>query len=115
MKPIADLAEQWRKDAELLDHYGDDKLAKACRSHADQVDEALRAVSEEALDLSAAARESGYSVDRLRHLIAGGELPNVGRRGAPRVRRGDLPRKRQPTSIGFDAKARARELLGSDA
>jgi hypothetical protein len=47
----------------------------------------------DALTLSEGARVSGYSTDHLRHLIAAGQLENLGRKHAPRVRRGDLPRK----------------------
>jgi hypothetical protein len=45
------------------------------------------------LTLAEAARVSGYSTDHLRHLIADGQLANAGKKHAPRVRRGDLPRK----------------------
>lgn len=53
---------------------------------------------EDALTLSEAARVSGFSSDHLRHLIAAGELANRGRKHAPRVRRGDLPRKATASS-----------------
>lgn len=112
MKSLRELAETWRKDAELLDRYGDNQLATACRLHAEAVESALSAESEEALDLSTAARESGYSADRLRHKVANGEIPNAGRKGSPRIRRGDLPSKGARTSAGFDATAIARNVLG---
>ncbi len=45
------------------------------------------------LHLRDAARESGYSADHLGRLVREGKIPNVGRPHAPRIRRGDLPRK----------------------
>jgi hypothetical protein len=48
---------------------------------------------DEVLSLSTAARESGYSVDRLQKLVADGSIPNAGRKGKPGIRRRDLPRK----------------------
>jgi hypothetical protein len=47
----------------------------------------------DSLTLDEASRESGYSTDHLRHLIADGTLANAGRKHAPRLRRVDLPRK----------------------
>jgi hypothetical protein len=104
------LAEQWRKDAEVLDRY-DAELAKVARTHADDLDAAIRSVDDDVLDLAQAARESGLSIDRLRHKVADGEIPNAGAKGAPRIRRGDLPIKKRSGSNGFDATARATEVL----
>lgn len=56
-------------------------------------EEVMRSGDHDALTLEEAARESGYSVDHLRHLIADGQLANAGRKHAPRLRRVDLPRK----------------------
>lgn len=106
-----ELAERWRADAETLSKHGADSLARVCRTHADELDESLRAASSEALDLTTAARESGYSRDRLRHMISAGELPNAGRKGAPRIRRGDLPAKPGARASEFDAAAAARRVL----
>ncbi len=47
----------------------------------------------QALTLREAAQESGYSPDHLGREVRAGRIPNVGRRNAPRIRRGDLPRK----------------------
>jgi hypothetical protein len=43
------------------------------------------------LTLTAASTLSGYSTDHLSRLIRDGSLPNAGRKGAPRIRRADLP------------------------
>ena len=107
-----DLAVRWRADAELLEQYGDEQLAHVCRQHADQLAAALSSQDDEPLDLAAASAESGYSSDRLRHMLTEGRVPNAGKRGAPRIRRGDLPRKRRPGARGFDAASLARDLVG---
>lgn len=118
-----ELAERWRADADVFDRYADTQLAKIARVHADELAAALAALDDDALDLATAARESGYSVDRLRHMIApkgkpttpDRPIPNAGRKGAPRVRRADLPRKPRAktagNSAGFDAAGAAREML----
>lgn len=106
----AQLVTKWRTDAETLARY-DARLAEVAARHADELAAALRTLDDEALDLAAAARESGYSVDRLRHLVSSGEIPNVGRKGAPRVKRGDLPRKQRKAAGSFDAAATARDIV----
>ena len=50
------------------------------------------------LSLTEAATFSGYSADHLGRLVRMGMLKNFGRHGAPRVRRGDVPRKRSTAS-----------------
>ena len=45
------------------------------------------------LTLTQAAHVSGYSADHLGRLVRSGKLTNYGRRHAPRVRSGDLPRR----------------------
>lgn len=112
MTPSA-LAASWRQDADVLDRNGAEQLARVCRTHADELEAALRSVADDALDLATASRESGYSPDRLRHLVADGALPNAGRKGAPRIRRGDLPVKRRVTGGPFDAAATAHDLLST--
>ncbi|MDQ6770200.1 MAG: hypothetical protein M3Z54_09455 [Gemmatimonadota bacterium] len=56
---------------------------EAATSHADA----------ELLSLRRAAAESGYSADHLGRLLRAGTVANAGRPNAPRIRRGDLPRK----------------------
>lgn len=72
-----------------------------------------RAAAGEVLSLQEAAAVSGFSVDHLRHLVAKGRLENVGRKGAPRVRRGDLPKKtgRAARATVYDPDQDARALL----
>ena len=45
------------------------------------------------LNLTQAAKVSGYSADHLGRLVRDGTLVNHGRPHAPRIRRGDLPQR----------------------
>ncbi len=105
-----ELAAQWRTESDTLAKY-DERLARVLVRHAEELEAALLEQDEQPLALAEAARESGYSVDRLRHKIAAGEIANAGVKGAPRVRRIDLPRKRRQTSATFDANATARAIV----
>lgn len=94
MKGLAALAARWReKDAPFLREHGDEQGAIICSLHAVQLEEALHEHESELLSIAEASEESGYSASRLYHCIEDGTLPNAGRRGAPRIRRRDLPRK----------------------
>ena len=64
--------------------------------------EALDAAGEEALTLTAAANECGFSADHLGRLVRAGQLPNAGRANAPRIRRRDLPKKPGTLPAGPD-------------
>jgi len=76
------------------------------------LDAALAREQDALLSLEQAAQESGYSADHLRHLVADGTVPNAGRRGAPRVRRGDLPtRPGKARSSTYDPDADAVRIL----
>ena len=108
---LAELATRWRQDAEVCARYGDERGAGVLRQVADELDAAVRAAADEELTLEAAAAESGYSRDRLRHMVADGEIQNAGRRGAPRIRRGDLPRKKSKKCDPFDPAATARRVV----
>ena len=72
--------------------------------------------SEAVMSLPEAAARSGYSVEHLGRLVRQGRVPNAGRKGAPRVKAADLPRK--PASLvpagprSYDPVADARSLLG---
>ena len=110
---LACLADKWEADATKLREYGQESAARVAELHAHQLREALRAAADESLTLAEAAAESGYSKRRLRELVSEGSVPNAGRKGAPRIRRGDLPRKAKATANGFDAGAEARSIMGA--
>ena len=88
-----DLSAQWRACAETLRAFGAATQAEAVERCAMELEQALTANHDELLSLQQAARISGYSADHLGRLIRQGSLRNVGRPRAPRLRRGDLPRK----------------------
>lgn len=112
MNALQQLAERWRRDAELLDSYGASAAAEACRLHARQLEDAAASFEDEPLTLAEAAAESGYSERRLRELLSTGEIPQAGRKGSPRIRRRDLPRKPGTTAAaGYDPAADAQDLL----
>jgi hypothetical protein len=98
----ADLIALWEDRAETLAPYAP-AAATAFRVAAAELTASLRAGAEEALSLEAAARESGYSSESLRHMVRDGKVPNAGRRGAPLIRRADLPRRPQRHSSSYDA------------
>ena len=110
---VAQLPAAWRAEADRLDRFAP-AAAVAFRDAAVALEGALRAEADETMTLAEAALSSGYSVDHLRHLIASGELPQSGRKGAPRVRRADLPKKAKPrpSPTLYDADADARRLAG---
>ena len=76
--------------AELWPH---DPLVPTLLSIADEIEERALAHILEELTLSDATEESGYSYSALQKMVASGELANLGDKGSPRVRRGDLPSK----------------------
>jgi hypothetical protein len=53
----------------------------------------VAAGTEETVTLAEAHRLGGYSADRLQHLVASGQIENVGRKHRPRIRRRDVPVK----------------------
>lgn len=108
---VADLAATWRARADELERFAP-PAAVALRDCAQQLEAAMRAAANDVLTLAEAALASGYSPDRLRHLIAAGELPQAGRKGAPRIRRADLPKRTQRATVtAYDPAADARALM----
>ena len=109
---LESLADVWRGVAENLRAYGAEGPARALERAAADLEAALRAKADEALTLEQAAAESGYSAEHLRHLVAAGQLPNAGRRGAPRVKRGDLPKRPgRAASTNYDPDADALRIV----
>jgi hypothetical protein len=96
---ILDLASEWRQKATLLREYGAEAQAAAIEACAVELTDAIRAWQDEPLTLEQAVEESGYSYSTIQQKVAAGEIPNVGSRGRPRVRRYDLPRKTPTPSL----------------
>jgi len=89
----ADLLQLWQQRAEYLHQYGDPNSARLWHTARIELERALEAFGAEALTLADAAKVSGYSPDYIRQQIAAGDLPNAGRKNAPRIRRADLKAK----------------------
>jgi len=108
-----DLPALWRSKAESLRPYAE-PVARAFDRAADDLERALHTEVDELLTLTDAAAMSGYSPDHLGRLIKQGVIPNAGRPHAPRIRRGDVPRR--PVRIAarregaYDVSADARAL-----
>jgi hypothetical protein len=91
-----DLPPRWRAKAELLRPYAP-AAAEAYAATAWELECALAEHQNMLLNTAAAARECGYSAQHLRRLIREGRLHNYGRKNAPLVRRGELPKKVMPS------------------
>lgn len=110
----AELPGTWRnRAAELRRWAAAESAAVALEQAAAELEAVLRAADAEELTLEQAAQESGYTPDHLRHLVAEGAVPNAGRRGRPRIRRRDLPRRSHAavSAEPYDAAADARRLI----
>jgi hypothetical protein len=94
-KPEA-LVQQWRNHASLLRMYHNIHEADSLEDRAAELEAAMRAQDDELVNLTEAARVSGYTADHVGRLVRGGVIQNLGRPNAPRVRRADLPRKLLP-------------------
>ena len=104
------LSAEWRRHAETLRAFGAAAQAEAVDRCADELERALASEEGELLTLQQAACLSGYSTDHLGRLIRQGTLRNLGRPRAPRVRRGDLPRK----AAALPGQTAGLHLLGAD-
>lgn len=124
MTALMELAERWMDEADTLrTRYGMEIVARLCEAHATELRGELLAGCDEILSVREASRESGYSTQHLRALIADGAIPNAGVKGRPRVRRGDLPTKgassdnrpRHPRSQIVHRRAASHSRPGFDA
>lgn len=87
MNALRELAAEWRAEAEHDERRG---LPAPGRHYAEVLEERLAAVATEELTLQQAKEETGFEYDTIQKQVSDGRLPNVGRKGAPRVRRCDL-------------------------
>lgn len=92
MDPVDALPTAFRARANELEPYSP-PAAVAFREAADTLAQALADAAGDALTLDGAAAASGYSADHLGRLVRAGRLRDVGRLWAPRILRGELPRK----------------------
>ncbi|WP_373054306.1 helix-turn-helix domain-containing protein [Thioalkalivibrio sp.] len=112
MKQLIDL---WKASAATLRQYGAEAQAAVLERCALELEQALREQRDELLTLDEAAEASGFSSEHLRRLVRTGTIPNAGRKGAPRIRRADLPQKAKagskPVADDYDPDADAAALL----
>lgn len=92
------LAAAWRNRAAVLKAHAAEGAALAYAQAAAELEAALAAAADDTLTLAEAVLASGYSDRQLRAMLADGRLTNRGRKHAPGIRRGDLPRKAAPAS-----------------
>jgi hypothetical protein len=88
-----ELVSQWENDAQRLAQLGAHPQAELLRQCSKELFEAMKAENDVLLTLTMAAQLCGYSPDYLGRLVREGTIPNHGRKGSPKVRRGDLPKK----------------------
>ncbi len=90
VQPLQNLADQWRTEAELFRRRGMEDSATLVESCATDLEAGIREWELETLTLGEAAVETGLAYDTLQKKVSRGNLPNVGSKRAPRVRRCDL-------------------------
>lgn len=103
-------ANAWRAEVERLNRRGLIGAAGVVESLAAELEERAARFLERAVTLAEAAEISGLAYSSLQHLVASGELPNAGRRGRPRVRRGDLPHGRTAPTAARDFEGDLKDL-----
>lgn len=110
----AELVGQWRNRANELEPFAA-PVSVAFRRAADELEDALAEAADEELTLQEAKALGGYAPRSLRQMIADGKLKNVGRKGAPRIRRADVPRKaggKGSAQSGWAAEDHVAEIVG---
>jgi len=117
MRTVAELVAKWESRHEEWRRLGvqvngallaDEVLA--------DLHELSRANALDPVSLGEASLISGYSIDHLQRLVAAGKLENIGKKGRPRIRRGDLPVKpghRLPSSDGEGSFNSRRRIVAS--
>lgn len=114
MRLLEDFVSRWERRAEEYSRIG--VVAEAAKVVLELLSDfgATRDLAEaELLTLRQAAKQSGYSEDHIGRLVREGKIPNSGRRGAPRIRVGDVPSPREfarTRSRSYDVDADARML-----
>jgi hypothetical protein len=110
-----ELRMKWQGAANNFRTYGAAEYAAMMDQVLADFEHALRDDGEVFLNLTQAARVTGYTPNHLGRLIADKQLKNYGRAGAPRVRLAELPKKRvsiaSQSTAPYDAGTDARLLL----
>jgi hypothetical protein len=83
---------------------GGEAVGRTARLFIGEIRQFLAEMDGELLSLDQAEKESGYTKEHLRKLVAQGVIPNRGRKGKPLIQRSELPRKPKSRSVGdYDA------------
>lgn len=90
--------DQWRSRAANLAAWGATDAARIWEIAARELEEYELEHALESLTVTQAAAESGYSVEHIGRLVAEGRIENAGKKGSPRIRRCDLPKKPQKSA-----------------
>jgi hypothetical protein len=109
----SDLPQAWRERAKGFRKHGISEAADTLEVCAAELEEEWWLWQTEPLSLQEAADTSGFSYSAIQKMVANEELENVGEKGSPRVRRGDLPKKasKQKPKLEADGPDLAGELL----
>jgi len=83
----------WLEMAQMFDRYDATSHATVLRECAKDLEHVMKSAADRSLSLTEASHLSGYSTDHLGRLVREGRIPNVGRKGKPLLREGDLPRR----------------------
>ena len=109
---MTELITAWRERSVDHDRHGNVGAARTYELVADELEASLRGKDEEIVTLAVAAQESGFSEDHLGRLVREGRIPNAGRKGSPRVRRGDVPKKPQAGSAAVATRRSNDDVVG---
>jgi len=91
--PIERLAAEFLERASEARRIGLSPVAEVWTEAARVVEQAIMEHEFDVLTVREAAELSGYSAKTIRSYVQDGHLTNMGRKGSPRVKRGELPRK----------------------
>ena len=106
------LVQRWREEVGVLRRRSAPTQADVLESCAAELESWTLERDLETITLHQAARESGFSYSALEKNVRRGAIANVGKKGAPRIRRGDLPRKPVPPGPQLVPDISARVLGG---
>lgn len=98
---LSALPAAWRAEAtSMRDRYGNEQLAKICEAHAADLEKVLANADELLLTPAQAGADPEvlWGADHIAAQVRRGKIANRGRKNAPLVRRGDLPKKPRPAS-----------------
>ena len=90
LSALRSLSGRWRDEADRFERDAVPGHAAVLRRVAGELDDVLRAWWTEPLRLQEAAEEAGLEYRAIQKRVERGRVPNVGKKGAPRVRRCDL-------------------------